>query len=104
MNRFQKDIKYRSKKILDSAKGEQCTLRIPGVCSCNPTETIAAHINTIFRGMGVKSHDIHIVYACSRCHDWLDGRLRSNIELNKEAEVLRALIETQHKLIQKALL
>jgi hypothetical protein len=101
---FPKPKKLKSKKIRDSAKGEQCTLRIPSVCHNRSDTTVAAHVNSVFKGVGNKSHDIHIIYACSRCHDWLDGRLQADTYVNKKAETLRALLETQHRLIQKRLI
>lgn len=95
---------YVSKKIRDSAKGEACTLRIPGVCNHNNETVVFAHINTQHKGMGNKSPDIFGVYACSDCHDWLDGRgLKVDPALRKP-ETLRAFIETLYKLLTKGLL
>lgn len=100
-----KPIKIRSKKITDSAKGEDCTLRIPGICNGNPETTVFAHLPGN-KGTGTKNHDIFGVYACSDCHDWLDGRSDKYAVamLTREKEYLRALQETQIKLYQKGLL
>jgi uncharacterized CHY-type Zn-finger protein len=89
-------------KIRKSAKGEDCSLRLVP-CSSNET-TVLAHIGRV-RGVGIKCNDIHAVYACSNCHDVIDGRVKtqfSKVEL--KAEILRALEETQLKLIEKGLL
>jgi hypothetical protein len=63
-------------KITKSAKGEDCLVRIPGVCNHNPETTIFAHIGG--GGMGIKSGDSEGAYCCSRCHDVLDGRVKSD--------------------------
>ena len=99
-----KNKRVKSKKITNSAKGEDCTLRIYGVCNFNSTTTIPAHMNG--GGMGYKHHDIHMCYACSDCHDWLDGRVdyHSTEDWMKKAEFGRAMVETQSKLIQKGLI
>jgi hypothetical protein len=107
-----KNKRLKSKKITDSARNEQCTLRIPGVCNHNPETTVFAHMNG--GGMGYKHHDIHGCYACSDCHDWLDGKYLKDVTLilfgketmkaNMRGEFARAMIETQCKLIEKGLI
>ena len=64
----------RSKKILQSARGELCTVNSPA-CNHNPETTVAAHSNwqEHGKGMGQKAHDIFVAYACSDCHAWLDS-------------------------------
>ncbi len=89
-------------KIRNSARGEDCSLRL-GMCSSDET-VILAHIGRI-RGMGIKCADHFAVYACSSCHDVIDGRAKSEFsKLELQAEKLRALEETQLKLIEKGLL
>ena len=58
-------------KYTKSARGQECQIRIPGVCNHNPDTTVFAHVNG--GGMGMKALDIHGAYACSDCHFWLDG-------------------------------
>lgn len=80
-------------KIRKSAKGQTCSLRL-GNCSSDET-VVLAHIGKN-RGMGHKCADYFAVYACSNCHDIIDGRVKSEFtkhELNTEK--LRALEETQ---------
>ena len=89
-------------KIRESARGECCSLRL-GQCSSNET-VVLAHIGK-HRGMGIKCADYMGVYACSNCHDIIDGRIKSDYsrdELNTEK--LRALEETLSKLVQKNLI
>ena len=102
---FQKYKKIKSKKIRQSAKGEDCAIRIPGICNHDNQTTVLAHVNSRFSGISTKSNDIHGVYACSKCHDWMDGRIKSgHSQSHRERDILRALIETQMKLIQKGLI
>ncbi len=107
----QKQPRQVSKKITNSAKGENCTLRIYGTCTHDNTTTIFAHMNG--GGMGYKHHDIHGCYACSKCHDWLDKKASykgfghnnvENFKNKKMAEFNRAMIETQCILLEKGLI
>lgn len=63
-------------KITESARGEMCQIRIPGVCNGNPETTVWAHANgsAAGKGIGMKSPDILGAYACSFCHDEYDRR------------------------------
>ena len=100
---LQKPKKYRSKKITQSAKGEMCTLRIPGVCNHNPETVVFAHLKGN-KGIGTKNHDLFGVYSCSDCHDWLDGRHWKVVNESKKGAALRALQETQIRLVDKGLI
>lgn len=93
--------------IRKSAKGEVCTVRLPGICNRNNETTVLAHINGVRfgHGTGQKVSDIHGAYCCSSCHDVIDGRVKSDIdrEFVKQAHY-EAILETQLKLIKKGLL
>jgi len=95
----------RSKKIKDSARGEDCSLRLIGTCNNNSETTILAHIGRD-RGTAIKCNDTFAIYACSACHDAIDGRASydSLANPNIQEDLLRALEETQSKLIDKGLL
>jgi len=62
--------------LRDSANVEDCTLRIFAVCNHDNATTVLAHWPGLDggRGMGMKSIDLASAYACSSCHDVLDGR------------------------------
>ena len=66
--------------IRKSAKGEDCTVRVPGVCNRDPATTVWAHSNSHKdgKGMGLKARDEEGCYACFACHSWLDGGYASN--------------------------
>lgn len=64
----------RLKKIRDSARGQACTVQSPW-CNGNPETTVFAHYGEPGeKGMGLKPDDTSGAYACSACHDRLDGR------------------------------
>ncbi|MGZ5029042.1 MAG: DUF1364 domain-containing protein [Methylobacter sp.] len=61
-------------RLRKSAKGQQCLIRIPGVCNWNPETTVLAHLNG--GGMGAKKSDLQGAFCCSSCHDEIDRRTR----------------------------
>jgi len=87
----------KSNKIRKSAKGESCALRQFG-CR-NETETVVfCHLNSPYKGLGLKSPDIFGVYGCFHCH-----RLLDSYKVSTEDQ-MRALMETQMKLVKKGLI
>jgi hypothetical protein len=81
-----------SKKLRDSARGQDCTLRT-AYCNYDPATTVLAHLPSEVAGKATKSDDFFGVYACSECHFALDNHL-----LPDEAKLffsLRALQRTQ---------
>lgn len=58
--------------IRKSARGQECTVRIPDVCNFDPATTVLAHRNGGSAGM--KNGDNEAAYCCSACHDVIDGR------------------------------
>lgn len=61
--------------IRKSARGEECTLRFPGICNGDTQTTVWCHSNRAEdgKGMGLKARDEEGCYGCSACHAWLDG-------------------------------
>lgn len=92
-----------SKKLRDSARGQSCTLRLPGVCNFDPETTVLAHLPCGQKGMGMKGPDMIAVFACSACHDRLDARTSAAPAVTG-ADMLRALAETQLIWIRDGLL
>lgn len=62
---------WRSKKWRDAAKGQNCTMRLPG-CQNDIETVVLAHRNGA--GMGTKSDDYDAADMCQHCHDIYDGR------------------------------
>ena len=90
-----------SKPVRDSARGEECTLRL-GCCNGNPETTVFAHIRKFgWAGIAEKPADFLGLYACSACHDAFDGRSRDPWGWE---DVTRAHGETLLRLYAKGLL
>jgi hypothetical protein len=56
------------------ANGRECMVRLPGICNRNPETVVLAHIRNQWFSRGSKPPDICGVWACSACHDVIDGR------------------------------
>lgn len=95
-------MKTRSDLIRKSAKGEECTVRIDGVCNRNPETTVFAHAPYHGR-FGMRDKDYWGAYACSDCHDYLDGRSTRVMNLcgNLWMDAIR---QTLDKLIEKGII
>jgi hypothetical protein len=92
-----------SKKIRNSAKGQECQVRLNGICNFNPETTVYAHIAR-GSGMGQKCNDIHGTYCCSACHDEIDRRTRKlELEFVQNA-AYEGMVRTQLLLIENQLL
>lgn len=62
--------------IRDSAKGEACTVRLPGICTNDPETTIWSHARWLDAGKGgaTKAVDVAGAYACTACDAVYDGQ------------------------------
>lgn len=85
-------------KITKSARGEDCSLRVSDNCTDEYGYVVLCHLNTNYRGIGIKSPDLFGVYGCTHCHKLLDA---SQVDYKDQQ---RALFETQMKLMEKGLL
>lgn len=106
---LQKTPSRKRPALTDAANGEECTVRIVGACNYRTDTTVAAHWPGLDggRGMGLKSTDLCIAFACSGCHDVIDmrrplppGASRTSVELDYHRGHLRTLV----RLAQKGLL
>lgn len=99
-----KPVPVISKKIRRFARGRPCALRIPGVCSDNGANTCACHVNSNRKGTGNKSPDLFTVIGCPSCHRWMDSEWAGKVSKDqRDAEILRAMIETQTLYLQAGL-
>ena len=90
--------------VRKSAKGEECSLRLP-CCARDPATTIFAHLRLFGAGgTGLKPADFAGIYACHLCHDALDRSDGATAGLWGFEDVLRALMETHRRLHAKGLL
>lgn len=86
---------FRSKTLRDSARGQCCTLQVPGICNGNPETTVLCHLPSRSHGMGYKSDDYWAVFGCSSCHDVIDGRVPFDWRSGElEETILYALHQT----------
>jgi hypothetical protein len=69
---LQKQQRHENKKLRDSARGRDCTVRLPGICNFRPETTVLAHLNG--GGAGTKHSDLMAAFCCSSCHDEIDRR------------------------------
>lgn len=82
-----------SQKLRDSARGQDCRLRIPGVCSHRTDTVVLCHAPSEFKGMGNKGHDYQAAFGCHLCHEALDQHRIPHVE---ELQTwLRAMMQTQ---------
>lgn len=92
-------------KIRKSAKGEDCTIRLPGVCNFDPETTVLAHAPHHRKGIGNKAPDYWSAYSCSSCHLALDNRAHPIWQAeNYYLAWFQGIRETQDKLMEKGLL
>lgn len=80
------------------ARGQECQIRLPGICNGNAETTVLAHVRIVgISGTGHKAPDLLGAWACSDCHAVVDS--------DKSDAVQRAFLEgimrTQYRLIQK---
>ena len=93
-------------KIRKSARGQQCQIRLVGICNHNSETVVLAHYRMAGTcGMGMKPSDIQAAYACSRCHDASDGRLKTDLSPDEiQTAFAEGVMRTQQILIKQGLL
>ena len=90
-------------KIRKSAKGEECQVRLFGICNSNPETTVLAHLGG--GGMGTKMPDIFGAYCCSSCHDVIDGRKYTSMSPDEiKLDFYDGMVRTQLILMEKGLI
>jgi len=73
--------KFDIRKVMNSARGEECQIGLPDCCH-DPETTVFAHLSSkriIGGGIGIKGKPLGS-YSCYRCHDLIDGRVKSDID------------------------
>lgn len=74
-----------------AARGQQCTIRLPGHCSWDSEKTMLCHLRLPgVAGVAFKPHDLLAVIGCHECHQVIDGHQRTDLP---GAAVDRALLE-----------
>ena len=100
-----KALKIRQNELTKSARGEDCLVRMPGICNFNNETTVLAHLGGQFK-KGYKAMDIHGAYCCSSCHDVIDGRTNSRVYTANEIALmhLEGVIRTQLRMVDLGLI
>lgn len=95
----------KSNAIRQSAKGEQCTLNIAGVCNYNPETVVLCHFPSEEHGIAKKSDDMCAGYGCSDCHDAIDNRTNGGLtDGEREFYMRRSMVRTHKRLIEKGII
>lgn len=81
----------KSKALRNSARDEECTLNIVGVCNGDPATTVLCHLPSDIAGY--KATDISSAYGCSSCHAVIDSRGTLSAE-DYEFYLRRAMVRT----------
>lgn len=100
-------VKIKSQAMRDSAKGEDCTLEIAGVCNGDNSTVVLAHLPDGSGGiMGGKVDDISACYACSSCHAVIDGQVKwpGDEEILEDWYAHRANIRTLRRMVDKGVI
>lgn len=73
-------------KVTESARFEDCTVRIPGICTFDPSQTIWSHARSsrAGKGRGIKAIDLAGAYACTACDAVYDGQRPRPAGMTKE--------------------
>jgi len=104
---IEKRTAYRNKKILDAAKGQECTINSP-VCNYDSSTVVFAHFNDGWagKGAGQKADDFAGAFCCARCHDYLDARITGSRELMQDKEFYwrRGMYRTIRRLLDLGIL
>ena len=94
-------------KITQSARDEQCQIRLPFICNGNPATTVWCHANgsAAGKGIGMKAPDYLGAYGCNACHDVVDGRRRTDMPRSElRAAFADGIFRSQQILEAKGLL
>jgi hypothetical protein len=86
------------------ANGMDCQIRIPGVCNFRSETTVLAHYRLAgLCGGSLKPPDLIGAWACSACHDYVDGRTKIDAEEKPRARLAHAegVLRTIYALIKR---
>ena len=92
-------MRTKPKAIREAARGQECQLRLTGICSHDSSTVVLAHIRRCGNaGVGQKPPNVSGIFACDRCHSVLDGRagkLRAH-----DSDILEGMLRT-HKVLKE---
>lgn len=94
-------------RTTESARGEDCTVRFPAVCSFDPDTTIFAHLSGVRFGHGTGIKTKLGAYSCGKCHDLIDSRIPRPEGVTKQDVKIahyEGIFETLIKLDEKGII
>lgn len=92
-------------RLRKAASGEHCTLQIHPFCTGNDEETVLAHLPSSMKGIAIKSPDWWGAFACSACHDIMDGRRTVELPAGEiERCIFRGLFRTWQRHLETGLI
>lgn len=91
--------------LKEAARGQNCYLRLPNICTFKPEQTALCHIRRgNIAGRGQKPSDFCAVPLCFECHQAYDQRAYKELSRDQlDAEMLRALVQWLSYLDSKGL-
>jgi hypothetical protein len=90
--------------LRDYARGQQCFVRLPGICNFDSETTVLAHLRRAgISGMGQKAPDLLGAFCCSACHDEVDRRTRLMEYEAVKLAFFEGIVRTQARLISDGL-
>lgn len=87
----------RSKSIRGAARGQRCTLNLPGICTHDAETVVFAHIRDETFGKGQKADDTSGCFACAACHAAYDLHTHGL----PDAEILRLVLRAYQRTIRR---
>lgn len=95
---------YQVSKLRQSAQGKPCQVRLPGICSHDPEQTVLAHIRRGgVAGVGCRPNDLIAVRACYPCHSEIDRRTRLMSMDELDGYILEAMCRTLDAVVREGL-
>jgi hypothetical protein len=80
--------------LRDYARGQDCQVRLVGICNFNAETTVLAHVRQ-HTGIAQKAPDLLGAWACSACHLAVDS------DRSHRLDFLEGILRTQAILINK---
>jgi len=89
---------------MNAARGERCTVNIPGFCNYNAETVVFAHHNDGTGGSNRLTGALTGGFACDQCHAAIDSRIPHRI-CGEDMEFFkrRSMIRTLERLIDRGL-
>lgn len=91
-------------KLRQSARGQECQVRLYQICRGRNDTVILAHLPG--GGVGGKGFDTAASFCCFECHDAIDGRVQTDLYTQDEIKLahLQGVMRTQSIWIKQGLL